>query len=109
GSWIVCKKVLDEVVGQSVSPRTALETAHGVRPHVIDKGAGRESNLLSHVLHSGSRACIGPDEVVGPENLGVSAISTTTRPGWPAGVAPARSCDHQVEMYSDPAVGMFKR
>ena len=34
-----------------------LIIAHRVRPHVFHQGAGRESNLLSHVLHHGSRVC----------------------------------------------------
>jgi len=43
----------------------------------FSEGAGRESNLQNHVLHSGSRVCIVPDEVFARGNLRVSSCFTT--------------------------------
>ena len=52
-------KTLDEVLGQSSSLRQTHANVTGSGPvsRIPEKGAGRESNLGSHVLHSGSRMC----------------------------------------------------
>ena len=60
-------KTLDEVLGQRYSLRQTHANVTGSGPvsRFPEKGAGRESNLVSHVLHSGSRMCsvVGCDAV----------------------------------------------
>ena len=59
-------KTLDEVLGQRYSLRQTHANVTGSGPvsGFPEKGAGRESNLVSHVLHSGSRMLFGCLETV---------------------------------------------
>ena len=54
-STAVCCKIARRGFGQSVSWATATAVIQ-VRPHRVVEGAGQGSNLLSHVLRTGSRA-----------------------------------------------------
>jgi len=70
GSRIVRFKALDEVWGRDRPCKSLACVSQGPAPYGCE-GAGRDSNLLNHVLRSGSRVCIKKiDEVVNQRRYG---------------------------------------
>jgi len=98
------------VLGRAFPARPCTHVSQGPAPLVFNlKGAGRESNLLNHVLHTGSRVCIGDRrsccvrDVSALYPLSYGAILRVA----PVGLEPTTS--GLVGMYSNSAVGRFLR
>ena len=92
-------------VGQSFSLGRLHHRPQGPAPWF--QGAGRESNLLSHVLHHGSRVCLRcikrTDEVVARD---MTKAAEALR--YATAQCAGGTCTHITGlMYSEPAVGLY--